>query len=52
VDQKFFPNAVIEQGMKLQLKSSGGECDCRKRSDEATQTLILTVRKLLVFIQG
>ena len=51
VDQKCIPKAVIEQGMKLHVKSSGGECECHKRSDEATQALIVTVRKLLVIIQ-
>jgi hypothetical protein len=38
--------------MKLQLKFSDGESECRKRSDESTQALIVTVRKLLVIIQG
>lgn len=37
---------------ELHLKSSGGECECHKRNDEATQALIVTVRKLLVIIEG
>lgn len=52
MDQQCFPNVVIEQGMKPQFKSSGVECECSKRSDEATQALIVTVRKLLVIIKG
>ena len=38
-------------GYETTIKSSGGECECRKRSDEATQALTVTVRKLLVIIQ-
>jgi len=50
VDQQCFLNADIEQGVKILLKSSGGEFECRKRSDVATQALIVTVRKLYTSI--